>query len=103
MAKKLNQACVLAINGGSSSIKFAMYQVGEALWEGRPHRPERDEHDAFRAGTGQAGVYADKYGEDFPEIRNWKWSNPERIRKSSQTPPGRWSPATKACWRWRRT
>ena len=31
MAKKLNPACVLAINGGSSSIKFALYQVGEAL------------------------------------------------------------------------
>jgi acetate kinase len=31
MAKKLNQVCVLAINGGSSSIKFALYQVGEAL------------------------------------------------------------------------
>lgn len=31
MAKKPNQACVLAINGGSSSIKFALYQVGEAL------------------------------------------------------------------------
>jgi acetate kinase len=31
MAKKLNQACVLAINGGSSSIKFALYRVGETL------------------------------------------------------------------------
>ena len=31
MAKKLNQACVLAINGGSSSIKFALYEVGDAL------------------------------------------------------------------------
>jgi acetate kinase len=31
MAKKPNQACVLAINGGSSSIKFALYQIGEAL------------------------------------------------------------------------
>jgi acetate kinase len=31
MEKKLNQACVLAINGGSSSIKFALYHVGEAL------------------------------------------------------------------------
>jgi acetate kinase len=31
MAKKLNQACVLAIHGGSSSIKFAIYQVAEAL------------------------------------------------------------------------
>jgi len=31
MAKKLTQACVLAINGGSSSIKFALYQIGEAL------------------------------------------------------------------------
>jgi acetate kinase len=31
MAKKLNPVCVLAINGGSSSIKFALYQVGEAL------------------------------------------------------------------------
>lgn len=31
MAKKLNQACVLAINGGSSRIKFALCHVGEAL------------------------------------------------------------------------
>ena len=21
--------------------------------------------------------YIDKYGEDMPEIRNWKWSNPK--------------------------
>ena len=21
--------------------------------------------------------YIDKYGEDLPEIRNWKWSNPK--------------------------
>jgi acetate kinase len=31
MAKKLDQACVLAINGGSSSIKFVLYQTGELL------------------------------------------------------------------------
>ena len=31
MVKKLNPVCVLAINGGSSSIKFALYQVGKAL------------------------------------------------------------------------
>jgi acetate kinase len=31
MVKKLNHACVLAINGGSSSVKFALYPVGEAL------------------------------------------------------------------------
>jgi acetate kinase len=31
MAKKLNQACVLAINGGSSSIKFALFEVGDSL------------------------------------------------------------------------
>jgi len=31
MAKKLNQACVLATNGGSSSIRFARYKVGESL------------------------------------------------------------------------
>jgi len=31
MAKRLNQACILAINGGSSSIKFTLYQVGETL------------------------------------------------------------------------
>jgi len=29
MAKKLTQDCVLAINGGSSSIKSALYQTGE--------------------------------------------------------------------------
>ncbi len=29
MAKKLNQAYILTINGGSSSIKFALYQTGE--------------------------------------------------------------------------
>jgi len=29
MVKKLNQACVLTINGGSSSIKFALYQTGD--------------------------------------------------------------------------
>ena len=31
MAKKSDQACVLAINGGSSSIKFVLYQTGEPL------------------------------------------------------------------------
>jgi len=31
MAKKLNQAYILTINGGSSSIKFALYQTGEPL------------------------------------------------------------------------
>jgi acetate kinase len=31
MAKKLNQACVLAINGGSSSINFALFEVGDSL------------------------------------------------------------------------
>jgi acetate kinase len=29
MTKKLNQAYILTINGGSSSIKFALYQIGE--------------------------------------------------------------------------
>jgi len=31
MAKKLNQACVLAINGGSSSIKFALFEAVDSL------------------------------------------------------------------------
>ena len=31
MAQKLNQVCVLAVNGGSSSIKFAFYWTGELL------------------------------------------------------------------------
>jgi acetate kinase len=31
MVKKFDQTCVLAINGGSSSIKFALYEVGEAM------------------------------------------------------------------------
>ena len=41
MAKKLNQACVLAINGGSSSIKFALYQVGEPLERGLHGKVDR--------------------------------------------------------------
>jgi acetate kinase len=32
MAKKSNQACVLAINGGSSSIKFELHQIDELLF-----------------------------------------------------------------------
>ena len=31
MVKKFNQACVLAINGGSSSIKFALFEAGDSL------------------------------------------------------------------------
>jgi acetate kinase len=31
MVKKLDQACVLSINGGSSSIKFVLYQAGKPL------------------------------------------------------------------------
>jgi acetate kinase len=31
MAKANTQACVLTINGGSSSIKFALYQIGKPL------------------------------------------------------------------------
>ncbi len=31
MAKANTPACVLAINGGSSSIKFVLYQMGEPL------------------------------------------------------------------------
>ena len=31
MAKKLNQTCVLAINGSLPGIKFALYQVDEPL------------------------------------------------------------------------
>ena len=31
MAKKLNQAYILTINGGSSSIKFALFDAGDSL------------------------------------------------------------------------
>jgi len=31
MTKKLNQACVLVINGGSSGIKFALSEAGDSL------------------------------------------------------------------------
>jgi acetate kinase len=31
MAKKLNQAYVLTLNGGSSSIKFALFEAGHSL------------------------------------------------------------------------
>jgi len=40
---------ILTINGGSSSIKFALYQVGTAeagaSWNGGSHWHERDESD----------------------------------------------------------
>ena len=40
--------CILTINGGSSSIRFAVYEAGETLrrrleWEDRSHRFERHE------------------------------------------------------------
>ena len=41
---------ILTIKGGSSSIEFALFQVGDPLKE--------------------------KHGQDMPEIRNWKWSTP---------------------------
>ena len=46
---------ILTINGGSSSIKFALYQMGEPLkrepsWNGRSHRHERDNSDVRRPG-----------------------------------------------------
>ncbi len=31
MAKKLNQAYIMTINGGSSSIKFAVFEAGDLL------------------------------------------------------------------------
>jgi len=37
MARTPSQTCVLAINGGSSSIRFVLHQAGEAL-EHRLHR-----------------------------------------------------------------
>jgi acetate kinase len=41
MVKIPNQTCVLAINGGSSSIKFALYQVGEPLERGLHGKVDR--------------------------------------------------------------
>ena len=34
-------ARILTINGGSSSIKFALYQVGEPLWRGLYEKVDR--------------------------------------------------------------
>jgi hypothetical protein len=43
MAKKLNHACIVAINAGTSSIKFALKQVGEAMGH-RGSRPKGIRH-----------------------------------------------------------
>jgi phosphoketolase len=49
-------ALILILNGGSSGITLKQ-QLNDKLIE---HKQ-----------------YIDKFGEDVPEIRNWKWSNPK--------------------------
>jgi phosphoketolase len=74
---KTEPPCILAVNAGSSSIRFAIYEATDAL-------PAIDRLPQ----TGSQGTYLrqqlndklvehtqsiEKYGEDMPEIRQWKW------------------------------
>jgi acetate kinase len=52
--------CILTINGGSSSIRFAVYEAGKtprrrARWKDRSHRVERHEFYRQRSGWKTAG------------------------------------------------
>lgn len=69
------QPCILAINGGSSSIKFALYPVEEPLQRGLHGTIDR----IGLGGTKHTG----KYGQDISEIRNWKWGIQETAMKAS--------------------
>jgi phosphoketolase len=60
---------VLSINGGSSSIRFAVYDHGNIHVRG--HKEEGTITTPFDMTVLND---LDPYGEDLPEIRNWTWN-----------------------------
>ncbi|MDZ4142471.1 MAG: hypothetical protein U1C48_10750 [Methylotenera sp.] len=83
---KQEKPYVLAMNVGSSSIKFTLYRMGDSL-----KRRLHGKVDCLPQ-TGNKGIYLkqqfkdkliehkqyiDKNGQIQLEIRNWKWSNPK--------------------------
>jgi hypothetical protein len=48
MSKKLNRACIVAINGSASSIRFALNQVGEAMGQQLDGKVGRRDHQVVK-------------------------------------------------------
>jgi len=64
--------CILTINGGSSSIKFAMFEVGDSLGrilEGGIERTGQPEA-TLRVGGLDTRVFAGGIGEKAPTVRS---------------------------------
>ena len=57
MSKKLNHACIVAINAGMSSIRFALNQVGESLEQRLDEKVGRRDHHIVKKVFGARRCY----------------------------------------------